>query len=101
MGDYVDRGSHSLETILLLFALKVMYPTQIHLIRGNHEDRCINENFGFLEECSIRLDQNSEDNFSIFNWINDIFDYLPLVGVVDGKILCVHGGIGANFKLLK
>lgn len=49
LGDFVDRGSHSLETICLLLSLKVLYPEQIHLIRGNHEDSQININFGFRD----------------------------------------------------
>lgn len=56
LGDFVDRGNHSLETICLLLALKVVYPKQIHLIRGNHEDSQINLNFGFRDECAEKLD---------------------------------------------
>lgn len=37
LGDYVDRGAHSLETICLLLALKIENPKAVHLIRGNHE----------------------------------------------------------------
>ena len=37
LGDYVDRGAHSLETICLLLALKLEHPRSVHLIRGNHE----------------------------------------------------------------
>ena len=55
LGDYVDRGAHSLETICLLMALKVKFPDKIHLLRGNHEDKWINNAFGFAEECSSRL----------------------------------------------
>ena len=50
LGDYVDRGTHSLETICLLMALKIKFPNQIHLLRGNHEDRWINSAFGFQTE---------------------------------------------------
>jgi hypothetical protein len=54
LGDFVDRGNLSLETICLLMALKVKYPDQIHLIRGNHEDILINSGFGFQGECQGR-----------------------------------------------
>lgn len=43
LGDFVDRGPHSLEVLALLLSLKVAYPTSIFLIRGNHEDRALNE----------------------------------------------------------
>jgi protein phosphatase len=45
LGDFVDRGNHSLETICLLLSLKIRYPDQIHLIRGNHEDKWINNGY--------------------------------------------------------
>ena len=98
LGDYVDRGNHSLETICLLLALKVKYPTQIHLIRGNHEDKCINDGFGFSDECYKRLDEEPEDDGSVFNRINDLFEWLPLAALIDDKILCLHGGIGATVE---
>jgi hypothetical protein len=66
LGDYVDRGNLSLETICLLMALKVKYPDQIHLLRGNHEDILINSGFGFQEECERRLEDNSDENDSLF-----------------------------------
>jgi protein phosphatase len=94
LGDYVDRGNNSLETILLLLALKVKYPEQIHLLRGNHEDRQINNTFGFLNECQMRINEDPEDEFSIFNKINDVFDWLPLAAIIEEKVICLHGGIG-------
>jgi protein phosphatase len=96
LGDYVDRGNMSLETMCLLMALKVKYPDRIHLLRGNHEDRMININFGFYEECEIRLGENSSLDDSVFTAINDLFDYLPLAAIIEDQILCLHGGIGAN-----
>ena len=51
MGDFVDRGKNSLETILLLMAYKVRHPTQMFLIRGNHECESINKQYGFFDEC--------------------------------------------------
>ena len=70
LGDYVDRGSHSLETMCLLLALKIRYPEQVHLIRGNHEDRCINNCFGFAEECAARLGEDPNEEDSIFRRFN-------------------------------
>jgi len=100
LGDYVDRGSHSLETICLLMALKIKYPHQIHLLRGNHEDKWINVAFGFSEECTERLNENPESPTSVFHTINTVFDYLPLAAVIDGKILCLHGGIGSSVNTI-
>eukprot|EP00357_Protocruzia_adherens_P011297 CAMPEP_0115014480 /NCGR_PEP_ID=MMETSP0216-20121206/26107_1 /TAXON_ID=223996 /ORGANISM="Protocruzia adherens, Strain Boccale" /LENGTH=783 /DNA_ID=CAMNT_0002384235 /DNA_START=200 /DNA_END=2551 /DNA_ORIENTATION=- len=100
LGDYVDRGSHSLETICLLMALKIKHPDQIHLLRGNHEDRWINKAFGFAEECQARLDEDVDDPDSVFNKINNLFEWLPLAAVVEDKILCLHGGIGSTLTTI-
>ena len=98
LGDYVDRGAHSLETICLLMALKVKFPNQIHLLRGNHEDSSINRVFGFAEECEERLDDDIDDQYSVFRTINNLFEWLPLAGVIEDRILCLHGGIGSTLK---
>ena len=96
LGDYVDRGSHSLETICLLMALKVKFPESIHLLRGNHEDKWINNAFGFADECAARLGEDPSEPNSVFNRVNELFDYLPLAAVVENKIICLHGGIGST-----
>ena len=101
LGDYVDRGSHSLETICLLLALKVKFPNKIYLLRGNHEDRWINQSFGFFDECESRLGENAELQTSVFNKINNLFEWMPLAGVVDNTILCIHGGIGSSLTKLE
>jgi len=98
LGDYVDRGSHSLETICLLMALKVKYPEQVHLLRGNHEDRWINNSFGFADECSMRLGEDHNDPGSVFNKVNELFDWLPLAAIIEDKIICLHGGIGSTLE---
>ena len=100
LGDFVDRGNLSLETICLLMALKVKYPDRIHLIRGKHEDILINSGFGFQNECQGRLHDESENDDSLFALINNFFEYLPFAAIIEDKILCVHGGIGSNVKKL-
>jgi protein phosphatase len=92
LGDYVDRGSHSLETICLLLALKVEYPRNVHLIRGNHEAADINALFGFRLECLERL--GDEDGIWVWKRVNALFNWLPLAALIEGKVLCMHGGIG-------
>lgn len=99
MGDYVDRGTHSLETICLLMALKIKFPNQIHLLRGNHEDRWINSVFGFQTELCERL-RDDIDNPVIFTKFNDLFDYLPLAAIINDEVLCLHGGIGSSINSL-
>ena len=101
LGDYVDRGSHSLETVCLMLALKVKYPKQVHLLRGNHEDRWINNAFGFAEECSLRLGEDPNDPMSVFNKVNDVFDWLPLAATIEERIVCLHGGIGSTLQRLE
>jgi protein phosphatase len=94
LGDYVDRGCKSLETICLLMALKIKYPERVHLLRGNHEDILINFNFGFKEECDLRLSHDSDEEMDVYKVINEVFEYLPLAAIVEDQILCLHGGIG-------
>jgi diadenosine tetraphosphatase ApaH/serine/threonine PP2A family protein phosphatase len=99
LGDYVDRGTHSLETICLLMALKIKFPNQIHLLRGNHEDRWINSVFGFQTELCDRL-RDDIDSPAIFTKFNDFFDYLPLAAIINDEVLCLHGGIGSSINTL-
>ncbi|UKK02679.2 serine/threonine protein phosphatase [Theileria orientalis] len=98
LGDYVDRGFNSLEVICLLFALKCKYPTQIHLIRGNHEDPSINAVYGFQNECAKRLNEDVSSAYSCWQGFNKIFEIMPLGAVIEGRILCVHGGIGKTVE---
>ncbi|CAE7728875.1 BSL1 [Symbiodinium sp. KB8] len=96
LGDYVDRGAFSLETVCLLFSLKVKYPNQIHMIRGNHEDPTINAIYGFRDECRRRLNEEPEDPESCWNKFNRAFEWLPVGAVIEDRILCLHGGIGGS-----
>ena len=100
LGDFCDRGNQSLEVILLLFALKIKYPDFIYLIRGHHEDKNINEFYGLGTECTEKLKEDIKKENSVFNQINQVFDYLPFGVLVDNTILCIHGGIGSSIKLL-
>ena len=101
LGDFCDRGLYSLEVVLLLFALKVKYPNFIYLVRGHHEDRNINEFYGLGEECKERLNDEIDKKNSIFNLINNVFDYLPFGILIDGATLLVHGGIGSSINKLE
>ncbi|KAJ3674520.1 hypothetical protein LUZ60_005136 [Juncus effusus] len=96
LGDYVDRGQHSLETISLLLALKVEYPNNVHLIRGNHEAADINALFGFRIECIERMGERD----GIWTWhrMNRLFNWLPLAALIEKKIICMHGGIGRSIN---
>ncbi|GFP97174.1 serine/threonine-protein phosphatase bsl3 [Phtheirospermum japonicum] len=96
LGDYVDRGQHSLETISLLLALKVEHPHQIHLIRGNHEAADINALFGFRIECIERMGER--DGIWAWHRINRLFNWLPLAALIEKKIICMHGGIGRSIN---
>ncbi|URD81239.1 serine threonine-protein phosphatase [Musa troglodytarum] len=94
LGDYVDRGKQSLETICLLLAYKVKYPDKIFLLRGNHEDAKINRVYGFYDECKRRF------NVRLWKTFCDSFNCLPMAAVIDEKILCMHGGLSPELNSL-
>ena len=106
LGNYVDRGTQSLEVICLLLALKLKYPRQIFLLRGNHEDRNVNKYLGFGQECAQRFGENIDEPGSVFQKMNDLFEWMPLGAVIldkqtQNRILCIHGGIGNSIVRLE
>ncbi|KAI5185860.1 serine/threonine-protein phosphatase 4 catalytic subunit [Nematocida homosporus] len=96
LGDYVDRGANSLETILVLLYMKVRWPDKVWLLRGNHESKRLSLAYGFYEEC-IR----AYGSPVVWEMICEVFDYLPLAAVIDQETFAVHGGIGPSTSLDK
>lgn len=98
LGDYVDRGDHSLEVIILLFALKAKHPFHLFLLRGNHECSLVNENYGFKQECERRYGKQQGNKAWLM--INAVFQWMPLSAVIEDKILCLHGGLSPELRTL-
>ena len=92
LGDYVDRGKQSLETILLLFCYKLKYPENFFILRGNHECANVTRVYGFYDECKRRC------NIKVWKTFIDTFNCLPIAAIVADKIFCVHGGLSPSLS---
>lgn len=87
LGDYVDRGEFSVEVLILLLSLKLCFPNNIFLLRGNHETREMTNRYSYFAECMYKYDQE------VFQVSMELFDNLPIAAIVNKKFFLVHGGI--------
>jgi len=95
MGDYVDRGYHSVETLSLVLALKLRYKDRVTILRGNHENRDINKIYGFYDETNRKF-----GNERVWAYFTEVFFYLPLAATIDNQIFCVHGGLSPSLQTI-
>jgi len=98
LGNYVNHGKQSLETIITMLAYKVKYPESFFMLRGNHEDASMTRKYGFYDQC--------KDRYSIEMWRQfcDVFNTMPVAAIINKKALAMHGGLSpklTNFDQVK
>ncbi len=96
LGDIVDRGPKQFECLLIVLALKILYPLKYYLLRGNHETLEINKYYGFFQDFISRFDDHSK-----FSEILSIYNVLPICALINREVLCLHGGIPEDNDILK
>lgn len=96
LGGYVDRGFQSIETMILLFCYKILFPDSIFLLRGSHELKGFNREYGFYNEITSKFLKEE-----LWEKFNDVFNYLPLAATINDKIFCVHAGISSHIQSLQ
>ena len=95
LGNYVDTGKQSVETICLLLAYKIKYPENFFLLRGHHEIASINRIYGFYDECKER------HNTRLWKTFIDCFNCLPVAAIIKKSIFCVHGGLSPDLQSME
>jgi protein phosphatase len=93
LGDIVDRGQFSLETVTLVFLLKLTWPRHVHIIRGNHEFESVCSSGGFHGEIT-----RVYSDVQVFRAFVRAFSQLPLAARISSSIFCVHGGLHPDFQ---
>lgn len=86
-GDFVDRGSFSVECILTLFGYKLLYPSHFYMSRGNHESHTMNQMYGFEGEVRSKYTDHMAQLFT------EVFCCIPLAHVINNKVFVTHGGL--------
>eukprot|EP01080_Neovahlkampfia_damariscottae_P002032 gene2032-1539_t len=96
LGNYVNKHYDSVEVFTMLVLCKVKYPKNVFLLRGNHEETKIGQVYGFYDECFRKY-----GDYSFFKDSIEIFDYLSLCALVNGKLFCVNGGLSPDIKTIE
>ena len=95
IGDYVDRGHDSVETIIFLLCLKIQYPSRIYLTRGNHECVNVSMTYGLYDEVLQKY-----RSLDVWNILTDLFNYLPLAALIEKQMFCAHGGLSPALQTI-